>query len=93
VDVHLPSARSLTHLIVQALAQLGGQAERHEIIDAAVNLGNFTDAQRAVPSRATRTKAKHASELHHRLSWAMSHARIAEEIESVRPGVWRLTHR
>jgi hypothetical protein len=93
VDVDLPPARSLTHLIVQALTQLGGQAERHDIIDTAVNLGRFTEAQRAVPSRATRTKAKHPSELHHRLSWAMSHARIAGEIESVLPGVWRLTHR
>jgi hypothetical protein len=90
VDVDLPPARSLTHLIVQALTQLGGQAERHNIIDTAVNLGNFTDAQRAVPSRATRAKAKHASELHHRLSWAMSHARNAGEIEQVRLGVWRL---
>jgi restriction endonuclease Mrr len=93
VDVDLPPARSLTHLIVQTLTQLGGEAERHNIIDTAVNLGNFTDAQRAVPSRATRTKAKHASELHHRLSWAMSHARNAGEIEPVRQGVWRLTER
>jgi restriction endonuclease Mrr len=91
VDVDLPPARSLTHLIVAALTHLGGEAERHKIIDTAIKLGHFTEAQRAVPSRATRTTAKHASELHHRLSWAMSHARIAGEIEQVRLGVWRLT--
>jgi Mrr restriction endonuclease-like protein len=90
VDVDLPPARSLTHLIVQALNQLGGQAERRRIIDTAIDLGHFTAAQRAVPSGATRTKANHPSELHHRLSWAMSHARNAGEIEQVRQGVWRL---
>jgi hypothetical protein len=90
MDVDMPQARSLTPLIVAALERLGGEAERRAIIDTAIEIGPFTDAQRAEPSHATATKTRHASELHHRLSWAMSHARIAGEIESVRPRVWRL---
>jgi hypothetical protein len=92
VDVDLPQARALTPLIVRALEQLGGEADRRDIIETALRLGAFTDAQRAEPSHATRANANHPSELHHRLSWAMSHARIAGEIESVRPRVWRLVH-
>lgn len=87
----LPQARHLTHLIVEALDHLGGEAERAEIIETAIKIGPFTEEQRAEPSHATRANANHPSELHHRLSWAMSHARIAGEIESVRPRVWRLT--
>jgi hypothetical protein len=89
-EVELPQARSLTPLIVEALRQLGGQADRKTIIETAIGLGRFTEVQLTEPSRATRTNANHPSELHHRLSWAMSHARIAGEIESVRLGVWRL---
>jgi hypothetical protein len=91
MEVELPQARQLTGVIVAALRELGGQAERRDIIETAVRIGPFTNAQRAEPSRATRANANHPSELHHRLSWAMSHARIAGEIESVRPRVWRLT--
>jgi len=90
VEASLPPARALTPLIVRALQQLGGEADRRDIIATAIDLGSFTAAQRAEPSRATRSNANHPSELHHRLSWAMSHARIAGEIESVRPRVWRL---
>ncbi len=91
VEIDLPQARELTSVIVEALKQLGGQAERREIIETAARIGPFTDEPRAEPSHATRANANHESELHHRLSWAMSHARIAGEIESVRPRVWRLT--
>jgi hypothetical protein len=90
MDVELPPARTLTPLIVQALERLGGQAERNEIIETAIRLGSFTDDQRAAPSRAPRAKAHHRSELHHRLSWALSHARAAGEVEPVRPRIWRL---
>jgi hypothetical protein len=48
--VELPQARSLTPLIVEALRELGGQAERKAIIAAALRLGDITDAQRADPS-------------------------------------------
>jgi hypothetical protein len=75
--------------IVCALEQLGGQATRGAIIERALQQGNFTPAQRAVPSRHTRANAQQPSELHHRLGWAISHAKNAGEIESVRMGVWR----
>ena len=90
VDVHLPQARELTHLVVEALDRLGGQADRREIIETAIRIGPFSAAQRAEPSHAVKAHAHHHSELHHRLSWAMSHARIAGDIESVRRAVWRL---
>lgn len=90
MDVEMPQARSLTNLIVAALRQLGGEADRRDIIATAIEIGPFTAEQRAEPSHATRANANHPTELHHRLSWAMSHARIAGEIESVRPRVWRL---
>lgn len=92
VEVELPQARELTGSIVAALRQLGGQAERREIIETAVEIGPFTDAQRAEPPHARRTKTNHRSQLHHRLSWAISHVRTAGEIESVRTGVWRLSN-
>jgi hypothetical protein len=76
-------------LIVRSLEQLGGQAPRGELIETALQLGGFTAAQRAVPSRHTRANAQQPSELHHRLGWAISHAKNAGEIESVRLGVWR----
>jgi hypothetical protein len=90
VEIELPQARALTPLIVRALRQLGGEGERREIIDTAIRLGSFTEAQKAEPSHAIRANANHPSELHHRLSWAIGHARIAGEIENVRPRVWRL---
>jgi hypothetical protein len=93
MELDMPQARSLTPLIVAALERLGGEAEREAIIETAIEIGPFTEAQRSEPSHATATKTRHASELHHRLSWAMSHARIAGEIESVRPRVWRLVRR
>lgn len=93
MGVDMPQARSLTPLIVAALEHLGGEAEPKAIIETAIEIGPFTEAQRAEPSHATAAKTRHASELHHRLSWAMSHARIAGQIESVRPRVWRLVRR
>ena len=89
MEPELPQARSLVPLIVRALEQLGGQAPRGAIIDRALELGDFTPGQRAVPSRHTRAKAQQPSELHHRLGWAISHAKNAGAIESVRMGVWR----
>jgi hypothetical protein len=89
-EVELPPARSLAPLIVEALAHLGGEADRQDMIASALRIGNFTPEQRAVPSRATRTNATHRSELHHRLSWAISHAKNAGEIESLGRSRWRL---
>jgi hypothetical protein len=89
VEPDLPQARALAPLIVRALEHLGGQGTRHDPIETALTLGHFTPAQRAVPSRATRAKAKHPSELHHRLGWAISHAKNAGQIESVSLGIWR----
>lgn len=91
--VPLPSARSLVTLIAQAVAECGGYAERASIVERALDLGEFTPAQRAEPSRALRSKASHPSELHHRLGWAISHAKNAGLIEQVGPGLWRLRRR
>jgi hypothetical protein len=76
-------------LIVRSLEQLGGQGSRGDVIESALQLGDFTAAQRAVPSRRARANTQQPSELHHRLGWAISHAKNAGEIESVRLGVWR----
>jgi restriction endonuclease Mrr len=92
VDTDMPQARSLVPIIVRALVELRGETERQQIIETAIRIGPFTEAQRAEPSHATKTKTRHASELHHRLSWAMTHARIAGEIDSPHPRVWRLVH-
>jgi hypothetical protein len=89
VEPDLPQARSLAPLVVRALERLGGEATRREIIDTALELGDFSPAQRAVPSRHVRAGTQQPSELHHRLGWAISHAKNAGEIESVRLGVWR----
>jgi hypothetical protein len=76
-------------LIVRALERLGGQATRGESIETALETGDFTADQRAVPSRHLRANAQHPSELDHRLGWPISHAKNAGAIESVRLGVWR----
>ena len=67
MDLDMPPARSLTPLIAAALERLGGEAERQAIIETAIEIGPFTEAQRAEPSHASATKTRHASELHHRL--------------------------
>jgi hypothetical protein len=89
VEPDLPPARTLAPLIVRTLEHLGGQADRRNLIETALQLGDFSSAQRAVPSQHTRANAQQPSELHHRLGWAISHAKNAGEIESVRLGVWR----
>jgi hypothetical protein len=58
VDVEMPQARSLTPLIVAALQHLGGQVERQANIETRIELGPFTDTQRAEPSHATAGKSR-----------------------------------
>jgi hypothetical protein len=52
MELDMPQARSLTPLIVAALERLGGEAEREAIIETAIEIGPFTEAQRSEPSHA-----------------------------------------
>ncbi len=89
----LPSARSLASLVVRALESLGGEAHRHAITEQALKIGGFSKAQLAEPTHATSKASTYPTELHYRLSWAITHAHNNGDVERVRPSVWRLSRR
>jgi hypothetical protein len=91
MNVDLPQARELADLIVRALERLGGQARRNLMIDTALEIGSFSAAQRAEPTHSVSKRQAYPTELHYRLSWAITHAHKNGDIERVEPSVWRLT--
>lgn len=91
METDLPQARHLADLVVAALTQLGGQAHRREITAKALEIGRFSDAARAEPTHAASKRDTYPTELHYRLSWAITHAHNNGDIERVKPGVWRLS--
>lgn len=91
MSIELPSARSLAELVVRSLASIGGQGHRHDIIERALEIGNFTPAQLAEPTHAVGKRGSYPTELHYRLSWAITHAHNSGDIERVAPSIWRLT--
>lgn len=91
MSVDLPSARDLAELIVRSLDSLGGKAHRTDITTKALELGQFTPAQRAEPTHAVGKRGTYPTELHYRLSWGITHAHNNGDIERVAPSVWRRT--
>lgn len=88
----MPSARSLAGLIVQTLEHLGGEGDRRTITETALLLGEFSALQLAEPTHSVEKRDTYPTELLYRLSWAITHARRAGDIERVRPSVWRLAN-
>ena len=93
MSIDLPQARDLAELVVRSLAELGGQAHRHDITAKALELGRFSAAQRAEPTHAVAKRGSYPTELHYRLSWAITHAHNNGDIERVERSVWRLARR
>jgi hypothetical protein len=89
----LPQARELADVVVHALRQLGGQAHRRDITTKALEIGSFSPAQLAEPTHATGKARTYPTELHYRLSWAITHAHNNGDLERVRPSIWRLARR
>lgn len=89
----MPQARDLADLIVRSLEMLGGKAHRHDVTRKAIEIGAFTRAQLAEPTHAIAKRRTYPTELHYRMSLAITHARNAGLIERVERNVWRLTQR
>src|SRR3954452_4163368 len=90
MTAELPQARQLADLVVRSLEQLGGTAHRSAITAKALELGQFSAAQRAEPTHSVSKRRSYPTELHYRLSWAITHAHNNRDIERVERSVWRL---
>ncbi len=90
MTVELPQARALAEVVVKAVRELGGQAHRHDITEKALEIGRFSAAQRAEPTRSVGKRGTYPTELHYRLSWAITHAHNNGDIERVERNIWRL---
>lgn len=85
----VPTQKEMVPLIVEALEALGGEADRHDIVSKALELGAFSEEQMAVeppPSQVGRYDTK----VHYHLAWAMNLAKNEGLIERVEHGRWRL---
>jgi hypothetical protein len=89
-DIDLPSARSLATAVTESVRALGGRADRATLIQHAIDTGNFSQAERDEPSHVRSSKTTHPSELHHRMGWALSHAKNAGMLVNVGRGIWAL---
>jgi hypothetical protein len=89
----LPQARELADLIVKSLEDLGGKAHRHDITQKALGIGGFSAAQLAEPTHSHGKRKSYPTELHYRLSWAITHAHNNGDIERVARSVWQLARR
>ena len=93
MSTDLPQARQLADLVVRSLEDLGGQAHRHDITAKALEIGRFSRAQLGEPTHSRSKRTTYPTELHYRLSWAITHAHNNGDIERVERSIWRLKKR
>ena len=93
MSVDLPQARDLAELIVRSVHELGGKAHRADITAKALEIGRFSQTQRDEPTHAVSKRGTYPTELHYRLSWAITHAHNNGDIERVERSIWQLTRR
>ena len=93
MTIDLPQARDLAELVVRSLKHLGGQAHRRDITAEALEIGRFSATQLGEPTRASGKRKAYPTELHYRLSWAITHAHNNGDIERVARSIWRLSDR
>lgn len=80
----LPSRASLLPLMLEALAELGGEASVSSLDDAILAKLSLTPEQLAVPRSGSRTEMKY------RLAWVRSSAKQKGWIIESGPRRWRL---
>ena len=83
-----PSQRDLCDLAEKALADLGGRAARADIKSRAIELGEFTPEQRAVPGPPTK---RQMTRLEYQLGWAIDRLHKDGVIRNPEHGTWELT--
>ena len=86
--VALPTNAEYRQLILAALGDLGGRADRHDITRKAIELGAFTPAQLRVPPPPSHPN--YPSKIAYRLSWAMTHLKRDGEVANPERGIWAL---
>jgi hypothetical protein len=74
--------------IVPALRNLGGSATRRQVVDEAIRLGDYTEAQRNEPAHSKRHP--NHTYLEHALGNELSRLKAEGVIENPVRGVWRL---
>lgn len=74
---------------LQALRELGGSGANREIAQKALEVGGYTDEQRAVLHRGVGPE----SEIGYRVAWARTYLKGVGALENSRRGVWSLTER
>ena len=84
----IPAAHKCRTAILAALTQLGGEAQRTEIVALAERIGHFSHAERT--SVAPPSKPQYATYLAYNLSWAITHLHKQGTIINVARGTWRL---
>ena len=89
--VALPAQPTFHLLILRALRELGGRAERQAIRRRAVELGHFTTTQLAIPASPSKRR-QYGSMIDCRLSWALTQLKHTGRVERVAPSTWALTH-
>jgi hypothetical protein len=85
----LPSSDWFQDLVIRALINLGGEAERQAIYRRARKLADFSPAQRAVPP-PPRNRGGFHDRIGFELSLALSHLKAAGRLDNPRRGLWRL---
>lgn len=85
----LPTQHEMVPLVLAALDALGGEAHRRDIVDKALELGEFSDEQMAVappPSQVGRYETK----IHYHLAWALHLAKREGRLAKLGGARWRL---
>ena len=89
-SVPWPSRDELRELTEAALRDLGGRAERRQIKARAIELGRFSDAQRAEPGPRSKQPM---TKLEYQLGWAIDSLHKRGAIKNPRRGCWELVRR
>lgn len=72
---------------LQALRDLGGSGANREIAEKALEVGGYTDEQKAVLNRGVGPE----TEIEYRVAWARTYLKGVGALENSRRGVWSLT--
>jgi hypothetical protein len=87
-EVSFPTRTIIGEKIVPALRNLGGSATRRQVINEAIRLGNYTEAQRSEPARSKRHP--NHTYLEHALGNELSRLKAEGVVENPVRGVWQL---
>jgi hypothetical protein len=88
-DEALPARSVLQGLMLDALAALGGCAQRHAIKRKATELGPFSRAQLAIPAPPSK-RGQYPNQLSYQLDWALNALHRQHHVRHVGPGEWAL---